>query len=79
MDDRRIDDKAMVFGDSGLRIDDAIVFWDHETESLWEQWRGLAFEGDWRGIRLVRLAAPTLRWSDWLAEEPDTLVLVRPG
>lgn len=78
MDDRRIDEEVLVFGDSGLRIDDAIVFWDHGTSSLWEQWRALAYSGPWAGVRLVRLSAPTLRWSSWLEQFPDTMVLSRP-
>ena len=78
MDDRRVDEQALVFGDSGLRLDDAIVFWDHETSSLWEQWRALAFEGSWTGVRLVRLSAPTLRWSEWQEEFPETMVLSGP-
>ena len=68
----------MTFGDSGKRIDEALVFWDHETSSLWEQWTATAFTGTLRGIRLSRLPMPTTRWEDWLAEHPDTVVLEEP-
>jgi hypothetical protein len=75
VDIRLIDGNEVVFGDSEFRLDDGIVYWDHTADTLWDQLSGAAFRGDWAGVRLVRLAAQTQRWADWLAEHPDSLVL----
>jgi hypothetical protein len=78
VDNRLIDGNPIVFGDAGFRLDDSIVYWDHTTDSLWDQLSGVAFRGDWTGVRLVRISAWTLAWSNWLAEHPDSLVLDVP-
>lgn len=79
MDNRLIDGNPIVFGDSGFRLDGGIVYWDHTTESLWDQLSGTGFRGDWTGVRLARISARTARWPDWHAEYPDTLVLDAPS
>jgi hypothetical protein len=75
VDNRLIDANPGVFGDSGFRLDEGIVFYDHATESLWYQLSGTAFRGEWTGVRLVRIAAQTIYWRDWVVDDPDSLVL----
>ncbi len=77
MDDRRIDGVEHTFGDSGWRIEDAIVFYDHETDSLWDQWTATGIRGPNATVRLHRMAAEVLLWQDWLSAHPDSLVLSR--
>lgn len=78
MYDRRIDSKAHTFGDEGVYDEDAMVWWDHETESLWSQWTAAAFSGAYKGVRLTLIAAPVETWTDWTARYSDSLVLDVP-
>ena len=75
LDNRLIDANPVVFADSGFRLDEGIVFCDHATGSLWDQISGTSFRGEWTGVRLVRIAAQTIYWRDWMVDYPDSLVL----
>ena len=75
MYDRRVDGEALVFGNEGAYYDDALVFWDHETETLWTQWTGTGLEGALKGVRLALIPTPLLSWTEWREEHPESLVL----
>jgi len=51
--------------------------YDRETESLWQQIIGEAIVGDHFGQKLTPIPMDTLRWSEWLADHPNTKVLSR--
>ena len=55
---------------------DAMTWWDHETSSIWSQPWGRAIEGELEGVELTLLPAGIMPWAAWLADHPDTLVLL---
>jgi hypothetical protein len=63
------------FGVSGLLYQQNLMFFDHETESLWSQLRGGAVAGPLAGKFLRLLPVPMTTWQSWKAEHPQTLVL----
>ncbi len=72
---REIQGKLLTFGVSGKLIQNALVMYDRETDSLWSQALGSAVDGDYAGTDLEVLSASILPWSAWLERHPDTLVL----
>lgn len=75
MHDRRVESKALVFGNQGALFMNAMTWWDHDTASIWSQPWGLAIQGPMKGTRLKPLPMSLVLWEDWKAEHPDTLVL----
>ena len=76
--DRRVGDEELTLGVSGKLVDGNLVMYDTASESLWQQDSGETIEGEGTGKGLERLpeeAWGVVRWGDWLAEHPDTLVL----
>ena len=53
-----------------------MTWWDHETESIWVQMTGRAARGPLSGATLQQIPAFTGPWAAWLAEHPETQVLV---
>ena len=54
----------------------AMTWWDHETKSIWSQPLGTAIEGPMYGTTLTMIPASLVPWATWLAEHPDTTVVV---
>ena len=79
MHDRRIDGKTYTFGNQGALYMRAMTWWDHETQSIWSQPWGAALAGPLEGTTLKMIPANIIPWSAWLAEHPDTQVLVIDG
>lgn len=75
MHDRRIDGQAHVFGNQGGLFLRAMVWWDHETGSLWSQPTDIAIHGDYAGVQLAAIPAAIEPWEAWLDAHPETLVL----
>jgi uncharacterized protein DUF3179 len=73
--DPRADDRRYTFGVSGLLYRQNLLFFDHETESLWSQLRGGAVAGPMSGTSLRLLPVTMTTWRNWKAEHPQTLVL----
>jgi len=73
--DRRVDGRTLTFGVSGNLADDALVMYDRETESEWQQTTGTAIAGDLDGARLSVLSAPMVSWERFSAAHPDGVVL----
>ncbi len=67
----------LTFGVSGLLYNSDVLFYDHETESLWSQLGTGAVTGPLRGQRLTPIALSHTTWADWSHRHPDTLVLSR--
>ena len=79
MHDRQIDGKTYTFGNQGALYMRAMTWWDHETQSVWSQPVGTALAGPLMGTSLKMIPANIMPWSTWLAEHPDTQVLVGDG
>jgi len=73
--DRRVDGRTLTFGMSGKLADDALVMYDRETGSEWQQTTGTAFAGDLNGARLSMLSAPMVSWERFRTDHPDGVVL----
>lgn len=79
MFDRRLPNgDVLSFQTSGLLMDSNKVMIDNETESLWNHLSGTAFAGPLAGTKLEQFPVATVRWSDWLADHPDTFTLNTP-
>ena len=73
--DRTIDGKAVEFGTSGKLYNSNLVMYDRLTGSYWSQGLGLAIKGDLTGRELDKIPFDVIRWNDWKALYPETLVL----
>lgn len=69
------DGHRYTFGVSGLLYQQNLLFFDHETESLWSQLRGQAVAGPLAGTSLRLLPMTMATWRSWKAEHAQTLVL----
>lgn len=74
--DRRVDGRTLTFGNTGLLWQGNKVMYDEETESLWAHHSGRAKAGRYYedGATLDILPCAQTEWSEWKAENPDTLV-----
>ncbi|CAN5889517.1 DUF3179 domain-containing protein [soil metagenome] len=75
--DRRVGDRTLSFGTSGMLYQSALVMYDRQTESLWSHFTGQAVAGTLTDTVLDRYPVATVSWDDWLAAHPDGLVLSR--
>ncbi len=75
--DRRLGDRVLDFGTSGLLYRSALVMYDRQTESLWSHFTGEAVIGTLTGEQVELIPMSTVSWSDWLDANPDGLVLSR--
>lgn len=59
-----------------MLMNNALVMYDRETDSLWSHFTGEAIDGELKGKRLTILqAVPRVRWGVWKKARPDTRVL----
>jgi hypothetical protein len=70
-----VNNKGRTIGVSGLLFNSDLLMYDHQTESLWSQFVGLALTGPDKGTRLATVPALNTTWAEWKAEHPDTQVL----
>jgi hypothetical protein len=75
--DRRLGDRVLDFGTSGLLYNSSLVMYDRQTESLWSHFTGGAVVGFLTGSRLEVLPVSTVSWADWRDAHPGGLVLSR--
>jgi len=73
--DRRLGDRVLDFGVSGLLYNSDLVMYDRQTESLWPQLEGRSVIGRLTGAELDRLPIQTIRWADFRAAHPGAWVL----
>ena len=76
--DRRVDGQVLDFQTSGMLIDSNKIMVDIQTDTLWHHLRGLGIGGPLKGVELEQFPVVTTRWSDWVAEHPDTETLAMP-
>ncbi len=53
----------------------ALVMFDHQTDSLWSQFTGEAVEGPLKGTSLEYVPSQLVTWGAWRDLHPDTLAL----
>lgn len=74
---RQVDGQELTFGVSGKLIMNAVVLYDHQTDTLWSQFLSQAVDGPLAGTKLDLLPSTLTTWSAWRNEHPDTLLLDR--
>ena len=81
VDDIEVVDEPLELRTSGLLQRANKLMYDVQTESLFDQFTGVAVSGPLReaAVELERLPVTVARWEDWREEQPDTTVLAVPG
>lgn len=74
---RKVQDRILTFGTSGLLYRSNKLMFDKETKSLWSNLTGKAVVGPMavKGIQLKRLPITLTTWGKWRKAFPDTTVL----
>jgi hypothetical protein len=76
--DRRVNGRVLSFGVSGkLRHSDMIMY-DRESESWWQQAVGEGIVGEMTGARLTQFPTWMESWAEFVARNPDGLVMDQP-
>ncbi|HYZ97331.1 MAG TPA: DUF3179 domain-containing protein [Acidimicrobiales bacterium] len=75
--DRRLGDRVLDFGTSGMLYNSALVMYDRQTESLWSHFTAQAIVGHLAGEELDVYPVAIVSWADWREAHPDGLVLSR--
>ena len=60
-------------------IMNALVMYDHQTDTLWSQFLSRGVKGPLAGVPLEIMPSLQTTWSRWLELHPDTLVLDKRG
>ncbi len=76
---REIDGQTLDFGVSGLLVDNLLVMYDRQTDSLWTPLDGTALQGSLMGKRLEMVQSWFTTWEAWLEHNPTTLALAKNG
>lgn len=72
---RKLGDRTLTFGVSGLLVRNSLVMYDRETGSLWSHVTGEALDGPLAGKHLKLVASTQASWGSWRRAHPDTLVI----
>lgn len=72
---REINGMTTEFGVSGVLYNSDLVFYDRETETLWDQIEARGIVGPLTGEELTLMPVSMTRWGNWKAAHPDTIVL----
>jgi hypothetical protein len=75
--ERRIKDKVYTFGVSGMLRHSDMVMYDHQTQSLWQQFNGEAIVGDMVDTTLKRIPAQIISFEQFRTTYKNGLVLSR--
>lgn len=73
--DRRVDDRILDFGTSGMLYNSALVMYDRQTESLWSHFTGQAIVGTLTGTQLETVAISIVSFADFKEAHPAGRVL----
>ena len=76
---REIQGSVHTFGVSGKLIMNALVMYDHQSDTLWSQFLSRGVKGPLADIQLEFLPALQTTWRQWLKLHPDTMVLDKQG
>jgi hypothetical protein len=77
--DREVDGRILDFGVSGLLLNNAMVMYDRQTDSLWAHISGEALQGPLMDSQLEFLTSWFTTWEEWKTRHPDTLALFKDG
>ncbi len=72
---RKVDNRTLTFGVSGLLVRNSLVMYDRETGSLWSHLSGEALDGPLAGKHMRLIASTQASWASWRHAYPDTLLL----
>lgn len=75
--DRRVGDRVLDFGTSGMLRKSDLVMWDRQSESWWQQITGEAIVGELVGNKLTFIPAQLTSWKDFAEAYPDGQILTR--
>jgi hypothetical protein len=75
--DRRLGDRVLDFGTSGMLYNSALVMYDRQTESLWSHFTAQGIIGHLAGEELDVYPVAIVAWADWREAHSDGLVLSR--
>lgn len=75
--DRRLGDRVLDFGTSGLLYNSALVMYDRQTETLWSHFTGEGIIGELTGEDLDVFPLATVSWKTFREANPDGVVLSR--
>lgn len=75
--DRRLDDRLLDFGTTGLLRKSDLVMYDRQTESWWQQFTGRAIVGELDGATLARHESQIVAFAEFREGFPDGQVLSR--
>ena len=76
---REIQGSVHTFGVSGKLIMNALVMYDHQSDTLWSQFLSRGVKGPLANVQLEILPALQTTWRQWLSLHPDTKVLDKRG
>ena len=76
---REIEGQVHTFGVSGKLIMNALVMYDHQTDTLWSQFLRRGVKGELAGVELDVVPMTQTTWALWRDLHPDTLVLDKRG
>jgi hypothetical protein len=74
---REIQGQTLTFGVSGKLIMNAVVMYDHQTDTLWSQFLATGVDGPLAGTRMELLPSQLTTWGAWVEQHPDTKLLDR--
>jgi len=74
---REIQGQVLTFGVFGKLIMNAVVMYDHQTDTLWSQFLATAVDGPFAGTKMELLSSQLTTWGAWLELHPDTKLLDR--
>lgn len=77
--DRRVAGRVLSFGVSGKLRHSDMVMYDRETESWWQQALGEGIVGEMTGVELTALPTWMESWGEFVARNPDGLVMDEPS
>lgn len=74
---REIEGQTLTFGVSGKLIMNAVVMYDHQTDTLWSQFLAEGVDGPLVGVDMELLPSQLTTWEAWRQQHPDTKLLDR--
>jgi len=69
---REIQGQVLTFGVFGKLIMNAVVMYDHQTDTLWSQFLATAVDGPFAGTKMEHLSSQLTTWGAWLEQHPNT-------
>ncbi|MGE3725046.1 MAG: DUF3179 domain-containing protein [Candidatus Sericytochromatia bacterium] len=75
---RQINDETFSFGVSGMLRHSDLVMYDHQSESLWQQFSGEAIVGEKTGLNLIQIPSQILSFEQFQQLYPTGEILSRP-